>query len=183
MIDYERIRRETDLEALFAGYGLSVGRNGLCLCPFHRDRRPSMKLYPDHYHCYSCGAHGDAVSLVAHMENLSPKEAAEKLGYGALDPKGAGELHRRLQKRRREEARKKSLLERAVSGVEERLRAYRRAMEEHPPKLESPEVHPDFLEAVHSLPRYEYFYELLTSGDPLDAAEAFQYEEVKALVQ
>ena len=25
-------------------YGLQVNRNGMCSCPFHEDRHPSMKL-------------------------------------------------------------------------------------------------------------------------------------------
>ena len=25
-------------------YGLQVNRNGMCRCPFHEDRHPSMKL-------------------------------------------------------------------------------------------------------------------------------------------
>lgn len=28
------------------------------LCPFHQERTPSCIIYAEHYHCYSCGAHG-----------------------------------------------------------------------------------------------------------------------------
>ncbi len=42
-----------------------VGRLAVMLCPFHGDTSPSLYLYPDdgHFHCYSCGAHGDAYDL------------------------------------------------------------------------------------------------------------------------
>jgi hypothetical protein len=34
------------------------------LCPFHDDHNPSLQIYSDgHYHCFSCGAHGDVEDL------------------------------------------------------------------------------------------------------------------------
>lgn len=56
-----------------------VGRNKLALCLFHDDSRPSLHLYPDHYHCYSCGAHGTAVNLVMKLHNLTFIEAVRFL--------------------------------------------------------------------------------------------------------
>jgi DNA polymerase I-like protein with 3'-5' exonuclease and polymerase domains len=32
-------------------------------CPFHEDGTPSLQIYPDHYHCFGCGAHGDLSKL------------------------------------------------------------------------------------------------------------------------
>ena len=58
--------------------GLTVKR-GMCSCPFHGDKTPSMKLYPDHYYCFGCHAHGDAVDLVAKVRNLPQIEAARYL--------------------------------------------------------------------------------------------------------
>ncbi len=42
-----------------------AGRLAAMLCPFHGDTSPSLYLYPDdgHFHCFSCGAHGDAYDL------------------------------------------------------------------------------------------------------------------------
>lgn len=48
-------------------------------CPFHNDSNPSMKLYPDHYYCFGCGAHGDVIDLVGHLNHLTAIQAAEKL--------------------------------------------------------------------------------------------------------
>ena len=33
--------------------------NGKICCPFHDDTTPSLHIYPDHYHCFVCGAHGE----------------------------------------------------------------------------------------------------------------------------
>lgn len=42
-----------------------AGRLAVMLCPFHADTSPSLYLYRDdgHFHCFSCGAHGDAYDL------------------------------------------------------------------------------------------------------------------------
>jgi DNA primase len=33
-------------------------------CPFHQERTPSFHVFPDHYHCFGCDAHGDLFKFV-----------------------------------------------------------------------------------------------------------------------
>ncbi len=40
------------------------------LCPFHEERTPSFHIFDDHYHCFGCRAHGDAISYVQHTQGL-----------------------------------------------------------------------------------------------------------------
>lgn len=54
------------------------------LCPFHQDQSPSLNLYHarlgrDHFHCFACGAHGDAVDLVKRREGLDFWPAVQRL--------------------------------------------------------------------------------------------------------
>ncbi|MCB9228128.1 MAG: DNA primase [Deltaproteobacteria bacterium] len=62
------------------------GRRMGC-CPFHAEKTPSFYLYDDHYHCFGCGAHGDAISWVRHSQGLgfvdSLRWLAEKYGLDA----------------------------------------------------------------------------------------------------
>lgn len=60
-------------------YGLNPLRNGMCRCPFHDDRTPSMKLYDDHFYCFGCGASGDVVDLAGDLLHLSPIKTVERL--------------------------------------------------------------------------------------------------------
>ena len=66
-------------------YGLQVNRNGMCSCPFHEDRHPSMKLNERYFYCFGCGATGDVIDLVARLFALSSYEAAQKAGTGFWD--------------------------------------------------------------------------------------------------
>jgi long-chain acyl-CoA synthetase len=37
-------------------------------CPFHDDPNPSCSIYPDHYHCHACGAHGSRLDWLLEAE-------------------------------------------------------------------------------------------------------------------
>ena len=68
-------------------YGLWIQRNGMCRCPFHDDRTPSMKLYDDHYHCFGCQATGDVIDFSSRYFGISPYKAAKKLAADfGIDP-------------------------------------------------------------------------------------------------
>jgi DNA polymerase len=44
-------------------------------CPFHEDAVPSLQVYPDHYHCFSCGAHGGRLDWLVRIEGMTEAEA------------------------------------------------------------------------------------------------------------
>ena len=68
-------------------YGLQVSRNGMCSCPLHEDRHPSMKLNERYFYCFGCGATGDVIDLVARLFGLNSYEAAQKLAQDfGIDP-------------------------------------------------------------------------------------------------
>lgn len=57
-------------------------------CPFHTEDSPSFYLYDDHYHCFGCKAHGDAITWVREREGLSFVETLRHLAkkYGIEAP-------------------------------------------------------------------------------------------------
>lgn len=58
-----------------------AGKNHKALCPFHNEKTPSFIVSEEKqlYHCFGCGAAGNAVSFVMHYENLDPIDAVETL--------------------------------------------------------------------------------------------------------
>jgi DNA primase len=52
-------------------------------CPFHGEKSPSFFVYDDGYHCFGCGAHGDAISFVMQSQGLSFMEAVSQLAAEA----------------------------------------------------------------------------------------------------
>ncbi len=57
------------------------GGNFISNCPFHSEKTPSFIVSPSKqiYHCFGCGASGDAINFVMEYEKLSYPEAIEKL--------------------------------------------------------------------------------------------------------
>jgi DNA primase len=57
------------------------GREHAGLCPFHHEKTPSFYVVDDKnfFHCFGCGAHGDAIGFVMRADNLDFLEAVEKL--------------------------------------------------------------------------------------------------------
>jgi DNA primase len=77
----DEIRRRLPLEALVSRRVklARAGREMKGLCPFHNEKTPSFHCFPDHYHCYGCGAHGDHFRWTMETEKLGFREAVEKL--------------------------------------------------------------------------------------------------------
>ncbi len=79
----EEIRQQTDLPELVGEY-LNLerrGKNMIGLCPFHSEKTPSFTVSPEKqlFHCFGCGASGNAFSFIMQMDNLIFPEAARLL--------------------------------------------------------------------------------------------------------
>ena len=73
-------------------------------CPFHDEKTPSFTLnnQKGFYHCFGCGAHGDAISFLQDNDNLSFMEAVEQLAamVGMEVPKPTKEDQVRFEKQK-----------------------------------------------------------------------------------
>ena len=58
-----------------------AGANYKAPCPFHDEKSPSFVISPQKqiYHCFGCGAGGDAIKFVMEYEKLNYPEAIERL--------------------------------------------------------------------------------------------------------
>ena len=81
---------------------LKAGREWKACCPFHNEKTPSFTVNDDKgfYHCFGCGAHGDAIRFLTDHRGLpfmdAVKELAGKAGMEvpAPDPKMAERAER-----------------------------------------------------------------------------------------
>ena len=76
----EELKQTTSMRDVLDRYGVKVGRNGMCCCPIHGERHASMKVYPDGFKCFACGAGGDIFDFVEAMEKVDFKTAFGILG-------------------------------------------------------------------------------------------------------
>lgn len=83
----ERLKDSVPLANLFEQDGHRLIRYGgllKCCCPFHKEKTPSLVIYPDgHFHCFGCHTRGDIFCYVMRRDNCTFREAFDKLSGGA----------------------------------------------------------------------------------------------------
>ncbi|ARS26028.1 DNA primase [Sphingomonas sp. KC8] len=100
----DELRGRTLLSALI---GKSVkleraGREFRACCPFHNEKSPSFYVNDDKafYHCFGCGAHGDAIRFLTDNKGLPFMDAVKELAAAAgmdvpaADPRSAEKAER-----------------------------------------------------------------------------------------
>ena len=83
----EQIRTQSDIVDVISEYMQLTkrGRNWFGLCPFHGEQTPSFSVSSDKqiFHCFGCGAGGNAITFIMDMEGISFPDAVVKLGERA----------------------------------------------------------------------------------------------------
>ncbi len=86
----ELLRSKIDLAEVLGPY-VKLQRAGAsykALCPFHEEKSPSLVIQKgdSHYHCFGCGAHGDAIQFLMTHLRMSFSDAVESLAerFGVL---------------------------------------------------------------------------------------------------
>ena len=79
----DELRRSVRLAELI-GRHIKLQRRGpeyAGLCPFHQERTPSFYIVEDEgfFHCFGCGAHGDAIGFVMRADNVDFRTAVARL--------------------------------------------------------------------------------------------------------
>lgn len=79
----ELLRTKVDLVEVLASH-IRLQKSGAyykACCPFHQEKSPSFMIQrgDSHYHCFGCGAHGDAITFLTEHLKLSFQESVEIL--------------------------------------------------------------------------------------------------------
>lgn len=79
----DTLRGKVDLVEVLSSH-LQLKRSGATykgLCPFHEEKSPSFMVQAgdSHYHCFGCGAHGDAIGFLMNHVKMSFVDAVESL--------------------------------------------------------------------------------------------------------
>ena len=78
MINYTHIKQAVTTRQAAESFGLHVDLHSMAVCPFHDDRRPSMKV-DETFYCFGCGATGDVITFTSRLFGIAPASAARKL--------------------------------------------------------------------------------------------------------
>lgn len=183
---FEAVKEAVTTRQAAEMYGIQVYRNGMCLCPFHNDKNPSMKV-DKRFHCFGCQADGDVIDFTVKLFGLSVKEAALKLAadFGvSYDARGHDpSVKKPVKPKIRDELRQLQAEQRCFRVYAGYLHLMEDWKERYAPKPEDSEWHPLFVEALQKYSYTEYLLDtLLTSTEEEKAADvAGTRKEVAAL--
>jgi len=84
MIDVEQLKSSLNIVDVIDNYVplKKAGKNYTACCPFHGEKTPSFTVDENKqfYHCFGCGAHGDAIGFIQDYFNMEFIEAVKMLG-------------------------------------------------------------------------------------------------------
>ena len=105
------------------------------LCPFHGEKTPSFTVSPSRqtYHCFGCGAHGDAIRFLMEHTGLAFMDAvrdlAQQAGIAVPEDDTTPEERQRLVEQRQKQTSLTELLARAGQHYRAALKASPRAID------------------------------------------------------
>lgn len=171
---FEEIKERLPMLDAVKFYGLQVGRSGMACCPFHNDKTPSMKIYPDHFYCFGCGESGDGTGFVAKLFGISQLEAAKKISYDFGLNLFNGEIAVPVKKAPNPNAEYFRWLKNAQSAVSEYLNKLYQWRKKYAPRNIGEQINPLFVESMQKMSYIEYLNEILRYGTDSEKREMFQ---------
>ena len=112
-----------------------TGANLSGLCPFHAEKSPSFTVTASKqfYHCFGCGAHGDAIRFLVEQSGMSFVDAvtdlAQQVGMTVPDDDRSAEDRARDESRKRRQMSLSDVLGQAAGHYRRQLKATPRAIE------------------------------------------------------
>ena len=118
---FRKVKEAVSMQQVAEYYGLQINRKGLCQCPFHQDKNPSLKIYPDGkgFYWITCGTGGDQIKFAALYSDTGNYEAAKTLAAAFHIPLSLPVTYR--EKREAELARRRRA---AVAAFKKRATMY-----------------------------------------------------------
>ena len=171
MSPFDAIRGKVTARQVAESCGLKIGRNGMACCPFHNDRHPSMKI-DTRFHCFGCGADGDAIDFLSKYCGLSLKDAAISIcnDFGIAYDTGHYVPPARAKPVKTNAQIFKELEDYYYRVLNSYLRLLKRWEKEYEPRDADDEWHPYFCEALKEISHIEYLLDTLMYGDISDRA-------------
>jgi len=111
-----------------------TGASLVGLCPFHAEKSPSFNVIPSKqfYHCFGCGASGDAIRFLTEHLGLGFVEAVNELAHdvGLQVPadEASAQQREQAQRQREREATLADVLDKAAAHYRQQLKGCERAV-------------------------------------------------------
>ena len=152
---YSQVKKQVSTREAAEHYGIKVNRSGMCRCPFHDDRNPSMKV-DRNFICFGCQEKGDVIRFVSKLFDMPPYDAAVKLtedmGLTVTAESSPGVqpgIRRKAKRERTERQQFEQSVDRVYGVYCDYFHLLNQWAEEYAPRSPTEDFHPLFVEAMH----------------------------------
>lgn len=157
--DIGQVKRIANCIDLCRTAGLEQTAKGFVCCPFHGEKTGSCRVWPDHFHCYGCGKHGDAIDLAAQLWDVSFMDAVTMLAemYGIAESRSdtLAQKRREEERKRTERAERREKLQQDYDNAIQAFRLCETLRDTYRPRSPCEPLNPLFVDALHN---YERLY-------------------------
>lgn len=167
----QTIKDRLTMREVLERYGYQADRKGFMCCPFHNEKTPSMRIYEKDFHCFGCQEHGDIITFVQKLFNLSFHDALRKIDadfclniYGDHTFEELRRSHYKQMAIKAERERKRREKEQTDKEYWEAFDEWKRLddnRQTYKPKSPDEELHPLFVESLQKLSHQEYLVDCL----------------------
>jgi len=143
-------------------YGIQPNRSGFVNCLFHKEKTPSLKLYPAHFHCFGCGKHGDIITLTTQLFTLPPYQAAQKLAEDFHILQGG--KYKDIKPRISEQMKYYEQEQKTLRLLNDYCLFLEKCREDYSPATPDEDFHPLFIESLMKYEQYNYYRDIFITG-------------------
>ena len=185
MSPFDAVKQNTSARQVAEFYGAKVNKNGMCQCPFHSDKTPSMKI-DERYYCFGCQETGDAIDYVSKLFNIGLRDAAVKICEDlSLEYDKTTQKTKSVSKPLRPQRSEAQIFAEAQKNIFRVLSDFRNLLmkwkREYEPRSPDEEYHPHYVEALQEIDHVEYQLDTLLEGDSTDRALLVSEQEKKVI--
>ena len=185
MSPFEAVKQNTSARQVAEFYGAKVNKNGMCQCPFHKDKTPSMKI-DNRFYCFGCHETGDAFDYVSKLFGIGLRDAAIKICEDlSIEYDKTTQKTRPVSKPIRPQKSEAQIFAEAQKNIFRVLSDFRNLLmkwkKEYEPRSPDEEFHPHFVEALQKIDHVEYHLDTLLDGDNTDRAVLVSEQEKKVV--
>jgi len=159
---FNEVKERLNLIETAQYYGVQPNRGGFVNCIFHKDKTPSLKLYPAHFHCYGCGKHGDIITLTTQLFGLPPYNAAQKLAQDFHIIRGNG--YQNIKPKISEQMKHYQQEQKTFRLLNDYCLYLEKCREDFKPEAPEDELHPLFVESLMKYEQYNYYRDIFITG-------------------
>ncbi|MDE6182474.1 MAG: hypothetical protein K2F59_04645 [Eubacteriales bacterium] len=171
---FEKVKEEISMIDLINYLGIKTTKNNYIVCPFHKEKTASLKIYEKSYYCFGCQSNGTVIDFIKNYMGLNTLESTEYLAKAfRVSIKKMTIREQYAYEKAKKEQRDNKRFDKWVKKAFDILLDYHRILYHN--SFEYNLENELYVEAIHKLPLIQYYLEWLED-------EAYEFYKINRKV-